>query len=292
MAEKTTEIETTGLEMSTETEAASDEIAGVASAVCVGKSPEEAVLQDYFKKVHNTFKEICIAIIIALLGTCIKLGTKNMLPEKTGTAILLACIAVTIACLLVAKKSLTAYYELRSRMTFTRELSEQLVIERDMTKIESTRGVTIGVLFCVLGLIIMLLSQNETEPGEISIFTSMILFVFSALSLWMFLVTGTKVYCYDFIMKSHELTEAGKVKIAAASIVWPLTIAGFVIWSVSYDGFSQSWMLFLVVGILYGAFCGLVDAWQHAVLKRDREKQCENCTEKNEKSVDNEEKSC
>ena len=138
----------------------------------------------------------------------------------------------------------------------------------------------------------MLLSQNETEPGEISIFTSMILFVFSALSLWMFLVTGTKVYCYDFIMKSHELTEAGKVKIAAASIVWPLTIAGFVIWSVSYDGFSQSWMLFLVVGILYGAFCGLVDAWQHAVLKRDREKQCENCTEKNEKSVDNEEKSC
>lgn len=54
---------------------------------------------------------------------------------------------------------------------------------------------------------------------------------------------------------SEQSRKGDRVIGAVASIVWPLTTIMFFIWGFFLNGWGISWIVFPVVGILFGIFC-------------------------------------
>ena len=59
---------------------------------------------------------------------------------------------------------------------------------------------------------------------------------------------------------SDEVRKNNKVIGAVASIVWPLAVAVFLLWSFIFNAWGISWIVFPVTGVIFGGFAAVYTA--------------------------------
>lgn len=137
--------------------------------------------------------------------------------------------------------------------------------------------IAIGVILCVVSFPAMVaietLSQSgfslgrwdiAGEPDESGLGVCVLLLIIAA-AVFLFILAAMRHDMYRKLLKTGDYTpiatSQNRLTGVVAAIVWPLTVVAFLIWGFFFDGWNISWILFPIVGILFGAFSGAVNVW-------------------------------
>lgn len=119
-----------------------------------------------------------------------------------------------------------------------------------------TFGCIIGVSLCVISPLILFIGSAISE-GTAVYCTSLIILIV-AIAVFIFTHIGTHKSDLQALLKigdfSPKKREENKVVAAVASVVWPLTVCIYLVTSFVFGNWQISWVIFPVVGILFGAF--------------------------------------
>lgn len=123
-----------------------------------------------------------------------------------------------------------------------------------------------GVMLCVLSpmVLITIATFTGTDLGGAIGVASLLIMI--GIAVYLFVVSGMEMETYQRLLKvgefSPERKKENKVVSIVAAIVWPLTVVAFLAWSFLGNDWHISWILFPIVGILFGAFAGVVELIQ------------------------------
>ncbi|MEG2290835.1 MAG: permease prefix domain 1-containing protein [Clostridium sp.] len=131
--------------------------------------------------------------------------------------------------------------------------------EMDSMKQNKTIGVIVGVSLCILSPIILFIGGTFGDSGYV--YGSSILIMVIALAVYIFINIGGSTERYKKLLQqaeySIEARKGDKFIGGVASVIWPLATAVFLIWGFIYDGWSISWIVYPVTGIIFGIFCSI-----------------------------------
>lgn len=98
-----------------------------------------------------------------------------------------------------------------------------------------------------------------------TIFGVVLLLCIVAFAVFLLIISGTKKEAYGRLLKLEDYQEnytaenekRGKIIGAVASVVWPLAVVIFLFCGFVLNLWYISWIIFPIVGIMFGAFCAL-----------------------------------
>lgn len=127
------------------------------------------------------------------------------------------------------------------------------------------QGLMFGVLLIMSSIIAFVLSQISDQSGSIFVFVG---FVLIAMGVFSLVKVGIVHGGYSQLLKLGDYQpakkESQKIVSLVASILFPLTAIGFLLWSFLGNAWTISWIVWPIVGILFGVFASIVD-----YIKRD-----------------------
>ncbi len=144
--------------------------------------------------------------------------------------------------------------------TLRRELENRL----ERNRATNTMAVTMGVALCILGVIVLLILGALSEQVEVlgSVGVSILLLLIAA-ACYLFICPGGVKEGYEKVLGIGEFkpekAKGNKIVGVVASVVWPITVAVFLVWGLAFNGWHICWIVFPVVGICFGGFaaaCG------------------------------------
>lgn len=174
--------------------------------------------------------------------------------------ILLAFVGVAVALFIFAGISMEKYKYI-DKGYFNLQPSTRIILEEEVEGLstKSTVGTIVGVVLCILSPIILFLSGMNNEAGYVYGTTLLILVI--AVAVFIFINVSTCNEGHKKLLKEGEynpkVKEGNKVIGAVAGVVWPLTAMVFLIWGIAYDGWQICWIVFPVVGVIFGGFCNV-----------------------------------
>lgn len=146
------------------------------------------------------------------------------------------------------------------KLTFS--CKEYIQKKYEDNKIKSTMGVVVGVIICILSPLTVILGSIISDSA--SVYGTSILLVLISIAVFLFINFGTTNTVYKILLKIQEFTpkkrEDNKVISAVASVVWPITAAVYVLLGFTRNGWGKAWVIFPIVGILFGAFSSCYSA--------------------------------
>lgn len=178
----------------------------------------------------------------------------------TPLIILLAFVGVAVALFIFAGISMEKYKYI-DKGYFNLQPSARIILEEEGKRLrtKSTIGTIVGVVLCILSPIILFLSGMKSESGYVYGTTLLILVI--AVAVFIFINISTCNEGYKKLLKEGEynpkVKEENKVIGAVAGVVWPLTVMVFLIWGIAYDGWEICWIVFPIVGVIFGGFCNV-----------------------------------
>lgn len=174
--------------------------------------------------------------------------------------ILLAFVGVAVALFIFAGISVEKYKYI-DKGYFNLQSSTRIILEEEVEGLstKSTVGTIVGVVLCILSPTILFLSGMNNEAGYVYGTTLLILVI--AVAVFIFINVSTCNEGHKKLLKEGEYNpkakEGNKVIGAVAGVVWPLTAMFFFIWGIAYDGWQICWIVFPVVGVIFGGFCNV-----------------------------------
>ncbi|WP_404987586.1 permease prefix domain 1-containing protein [Clostridium culturomicium] len=178
----------------------------------------------------------------------------------TPLIILLAFVGVAVALFIFAGISMEKYKYI-DKGYFNLQPSARIILEEEGERLrtKSTIGTIVGVVLCILSPIILFLSGMKSESGYVYGTTLLILVI--AVAVFIFINISTCNEGHKKLLKEGEynpkVKEENKVIGAVAGVVWPLTVMVFLIWGIAYDGWEICWIVFPIVGVIFGGFCNV-----------------------------------
>lgn len=178
----------------------------------------------------------------------------------TPLIILLAFVGVAVALFIFAGISMEKYKYI-DKGYFNLKPSARIILEEEGERLrtKSTIGTIVGVVLCILSPIILFLSGMKSESGYVYGTTLLILVI--AVAVFIFINISTCNEGHKKLLKEGEynpkVKEENKVIGAVAGVVWPLTVMVFLIWGIAYDGWEICWIVFPIVGVIFGGFCNV-----------------------------------
>lgn len=237
-------------------------------------TPEQEI-KDYIAAKQHSNVMSASAVFILILGIAVMilgyfffpkefavLGWKNV-NHVVGAGVLLCCVAAAITVVIKSESKLSQYEYLENGFTLSPEFRESLTKELNEYIPVCALLATAGVLLCVSGVFLFLLvSRFLIGEGVTAIgLVALLLCVGSALMILFTSNLKRKMYERLLELETYDLIRKKENQIISvtATVVWPLTVAVFFIWGLCYNGFKIAWILFPIVGVLFGAFaviCG------------------------------------
>lgn len=143
---------------------------------------------------------------------------------------------------------------------FNFSMGEKVIIEEEIQDLSKSKslGIIIGVCLCVLSPLVLFIAGMFSETALVYGASGVVLIV--AVAVFLFINLGGCDDGHKKLLKvgeySDEVRRNNRVIGAVASIVWPLTVVIYLVWSFMYNSWHISWIVFPVTGILFGGFCG------------------------------------
>lgn len=135
--------------------------------------------------------------------------------------------------------------------------------EFDRFKSKFAKAITTGVVLCILAPITLLLSIAFL--GRDNLLSVVFLLSFIALGVFLFIFYGILYSTYQKLLGIGEYTpekiRAEKLSDVIASIVFPLATVFYLIAGFVFDAWGTAWIVFPIVGILFGIFNGVYQSY-------------------------------
>ncbi len=235
--------------------------------------------EDYLNVKKHTMFRVGISVVMILWGVII-MSLMAVFMEETSfgktleyyglndalpVVVLLLIIAVAVSILISSGIKADKYKYIEQGVSITPEMRKDFTSRMEAYTPTYTIALTSGVFMCILGVVVFLLVGNLGGNGDINGVIGMsIMLFFISIAVFMFIYIVGQKENYEAILGVGEFTkskrESNNIVGIVGSVVWPITVAVFLVWGLVYDGFRISWIVFPVVGILYGAFAALCSA--------------------------------
>lgn len=237
----------------------------------------EDEINAYFTAAQQMYKAVATGVFIIMMGVAAMILSSYVfeemvfipampnIHETVPVVLLLVCIAAAVAFFITSGVRYEKYEYMEKGVEAEPSVREHLTKELEMYAPVNTMLVTIGIVLCILGPAVLLLLRTflpESNGADI-VGISIMLSMFAVAAMLIIVGAGRKeMYEKVLRLKAYEPWREKENKIigVTASVVWPLAVAVFLVWGICFHGFGISWIVFPIVGVLFGSFAAICSA--------------------------------
>lgn len=209
---------------------------------------------------------LCIlgAAMLILLSTLIEDGIiLSSLPtdasDFVGIIVLLVMVTIAVGIFIYSGMCFERYAFMEQGVQLPGNLEAELRQRLENMRLTFNLKIIIGVCMIVLSPIALFVGSMISDSG--STYGLVILLLIVACSVFLFIAGGAEKEGFERLLKVGDYTEKkmskkeDKVIGAVASIVWPLAVIIFLFCGFVYELWYIAWIVFPIVGLLFGMFC-------------------------------------
>lgn len=233
-------------------------------------------IREYLRLKKKTSFIVSIGVMLCMLGGAILITLSQLMEEglifkslvgdaKDFAMVTPVLILVAIAVgLFIFSGAKMEKYEYIEKGRFTIQRSERFFLEEEKQRLSGTKtmGIIMGVCLCVLSPIVIFITGIYSERA-ITYGAAVVVLIVSV-AVFLFINLGGCDDGHKKLLKegeySDEVRKNNKVIGAVASIVWPLAVAVFLLWSFIFNAWGISWIVFPVTGVIFGGFAAVYTA--------------------------------
>ena len=138
------------------------------------------------------------------------------------------------------------------------------ILGREALEIKDANRIYIvfGVLLCVISPVVLFVAGmfGDTAAG----YSICVMLILIAAGVNLLILAGTREDAYKKLLQMDNYAQIhkreNKIISVVASVVWPLTVVAVLIAGFCFGRWGRAWILFPVVGILFGAFSAACQA--------------------------------
>lgn len=190
-----------------------------------------------------------------------RLTVSEDLAGGIGVAILLLIVAAAVGDFIIFGTRLEKYEWMEKEDFDLCYGVAGMVKERQMSEASFfTKRIAVGVAFCILGVIPLLLSSAAEEMIQMVAFS----FTLFTIAVGVFLLTnaGIRKGSYEQLLQvgeyTHEGKEANRMIGKIAAVYWCVATAVYLGISFLTESWGYTWIIWPVAGILFGGIAGFV----------------------------------
>lgn len=253
------------------------DITGICSSGVRLKKVTEQEVDNYIIEKQIMLKKTAIGVFIIMMGVTAMILLAHLLPGiiinpslvKMGRAIpivvLLICVAAAVSIFINSGVRFSRYEYMEKGVWVDKPLKNRLTKEMEAYLPTGTLALSSGVMLCILGVaVLLIMSAAIPENNDGRTYGLSILFIMVAIATVLFIAVAGKKDIYTMLLGiedyAPERKKENKIIGAVAFVVWPLTVAAFLVWGFAFNGWHIAWILFPVVGICFGAFAAVCSA--------------------------------
>lgn len=180
-----------------------------------------------------------------------------------GVIILLVIVAVGVAICISNGMKLEKYKYIETE-EFSLQYGVEGIVEKRRSEFEETfrMAVVAGTVLCIIGVIPLLLVSAFTENGAAISGSVCILLIFVAVAVHLFVRAGIVKESCDKLLQCGEYTIENKTVNKKVSYFppayWLIVTAIYLGYSLYYDSWSRSRIIWPVAGVLFAAVYGII----------------------------------
>lgn len=206
---------------------------------------------------------LCILSPICLLMLAIgaeegRMPVSENMAGTFGIVVLLVLIAVAVTLFIITGNKME-YYEFFEKEEFELEYGVAGIVAEKKRQFEGkfTRSIIIGVVLCILAVIPLIVAGGLEADDFTCVGTVCLLLILVAVAVNVFIRVGMVRDSYDKLLQQGEYTienkRSNKLVSKVASIYWLLIVAVYVGYSLYTNRWHDSWVIWPVAGIVFGA---------------------------------------
>jgi Predicted membrane protein len=203
-----------------------------------------------------------VMLIQAVMRYGIVAGNANS-GYTIGVIIMFVMVAGGVALFIYTGFLLEPYNYLNEQFNISQYVKAQLSEEWSVKRPYTVVKLTIGICLCVISPIPVLLTNVVGERGGIAEFGTSLLLCVVAIGVYFIIGAGNIMGAYNCLLEIGDYTPAmkkgNKVIEIVASIIWPLATAAYLVLGFGFGLWHPGWIIFPIVGILFGIFSGVVE---------------------------------
>lgn len=182
-----------------------------------------------------------------------------------GTTVLLLMVAAGVAVILMATMPLKRFAFLETEQIETEYGVHGMVRARsDQYQEAHTRNIVLGVGLCILSavpIIALSVTWADSTGGAISIFATALTLGLVACGVNLLVRTSIINGSYQQLLEEGDYTPEQKeerpILSRISGIYWLLVVAGYLAYSLGWNTWATSWIVWPVAAVIYGALVGL-----------------------------------
>lgn len=201
---------------------------------------------------------LCILspVVLILLGGFSEYGSiSENLSTGLGLGVLLAMVAIAVA-IFITTGSKAAAYEFLEKETIETEYGvDGMVKELKKNYSETyTRKNVMGAVLCILAVVPLVSVSVATQNPLHSILSVCFLLILVSVGVYQFVSGGVIWESFNKLLQEGDYTpDAKRVNKNIGSIYWPIVTAVYLGYSFITGGWTHSWIIWPVAGILWAA---------------------------------------
>lgn len=172
-------------------------------------------------------------------------------------------IAIAVALFIFSGLQLDKYEYLKKPFYLDISTIEFIKIRKEAFHTTYTVQIIIGVMLCILSPLMLIGITGIFSSTLFASFGIFVLLTMVAIAVFLFIHTGCIMDSYKELLQEAEFSKkakkGNKIVDVVASILWPIVAAGYLIASFITGDWGITWIVFPVVGILFGAFAAVVN---------------------------------
>ncbi|MCA9765216.1 MAG: hypothetical protein KC455_02235 [Carnobacterium sp.] len=137
----------------------------------------------------------------------------------------------------------------------------ELVQEKKEYQPQFTKGITTGILFCIVGVVFLLLSLLFVQSTPL--WSLIFLLSFVSIGVFLFIFFGIIYATYDKLLSigdyAPKKVASERLTTNVANIIFPLATGIYVISGLLFQTWSPGWMIFPILGIGFGLFAAVAE---------------------------------
>lgn len=227
-------------------------------------------IKDFLSIKQKVTRLISIGVVLCMIGTSMLMLVYQLIEDK----IVLPTIPLRVTeiipliplfILLVPAVGLFIYsglqtekYKYIEKGEFEVTPNAKYFLENSLSKFtpKFTIGCIVGVSICILSPLILFLGSAISESA--TVYCASITILIISIAVFIFIHIGIHKGDLQSLLKTGDFSpkkrEDNKIIAAVASVIWPLTVCVYLVVSFVFGSWGISWIIFPVVGILFGGF--------------------------------------
>lgn len=198
-------------------------------------------------------------LISTILENNFDIVTNQNMIDSIPIVIFFCMIAVAVGLFIYAGYYISDYKYIKNG-DFEINTSTRVYLQQKYNSVKPvvTLFIIVGVLLCILSVLPIIVMNALYETDFVSGISVFIFLSTIAVAVFLFIYFGDKEETYKRLLHEDEYAKKSvsddRVISIVASIVWPLTVVGYLVWSFIGNAWNISWLIWPIVGILFGCF--------------------------------------